>query len=70
MVTAQNGLCAICRNPPSGKKRHERLFIDHDHETGEIRGLLCHRCNLAIARFDRDPRLALKAYHYLQLHKR
>lgn len=38
---SQNGRCAICRNKP----RTRALAVDHDHKTGEIRGLLCSRCN-------------------------
>lgn len=37
----QDGVCAICGNPP--KKRP--LHIDHNHSTGRVRGLLCFRCN-------------------------
>lgn len=37
----QNGRCAICRNRPVSK----RLATDHDHRTGEFRGLLCKTCN-------------------------
>lgn len=40
-LAAQNGGCAICGATP--KKR--RLHVDHDHKTGHVRGLLCHRCN-------------------------
>jgi hypothetical protein len=45
----QGGVCAICLRPEtvrdnrSGNVRH--LAVDHDHETGEVRGLLCFRCN-------------------------
>lgn len=41
MLELQGGRCAICEKRP-GKRR---LAVDHDHETGEIRGLLCTRCN-------------------------
>lgn len=37
----QNGRCAVCQNRP----RTQRLAVDHDHKTGEVRGLLCKRCN-------------------------
>lgn len=37
----QKGRCAICRNKP----RTQRLAVDHDHKSGEVRGLLCKRCN-------------------------
>lgn len=37
----QDGVCAICGDSPNTK----RLFVDHCHKTGKIRGLLCGRCN-------------------------
>lgn len=42
MFEAQNGLCAICGQPEKGGKR---LCIDHNHETGAVRQLLCRSCN-------------------------
>lgn len=38
MFNSQKGVCAICKSPPSAKKR---LSVDHDHVTGYVRGLLC-----------------------------
>ena len=42
LFKTQHGLCAICKNPPKRKK----LFVDHCHGSGRVRGLLCDTCNL------------------------
>jgi hypothetical protein len=47
LLDKQLGLCAICDRKPGGR----RLDVDHDHRTGEIRGLLCHLCNRALGMF-------------------
>jgi hypothetical protein len=44
LLEIQGGLCAIC-GAKNGSVFVDRLFVDHDHETGEIRGLLCSGCN-------------------------
>jgi Recombination endonuclease VII len=41
LLAAQGGHCALCPNEPKTR----RLHVDHDHATGRVRGLLCHRCN-------------------------
>lgn len=52
MLEEQGGVCMICDkinnriNYKTGKP--ERLVVDHDHVTKQVRGLLCHRCNLAV----------------------
>ncbi len=51
------GLCQICGNPPL----RIALHVDHDHETGAIRGLLCVRCNTALGWFERNTE-ALASY--------
>lgn len=58
----QNGVCAICSNPPNGK----RLCVDHNHDTDEIRGLLCDKCNQAIGLFRDNPEYMILAAEYIQ----
>lgn len=45
MAIEQAGRCAICQQHPPSERR---LAVDHDHETGAIRGLLCSNCNLLL----------------------
>jgi hypothetical protein len=61
MLEAQGGGCWICSRPP--KKR--RLCVDHNHKTGEIRGLLCHLCNRGLAYYRDNPELFQRAALYL-----
>ena len=56
MLEAQGGLCAICREPevvadPKNSETMKRLAVDHDHNTGKVRGLLCQRCNMGLGYF-------------------
>lgn len=62
MLADQGGGCGICGRPPSDTIS---LHIDHDHETGRIRGLLCFRCNNSLGDLDDDPDLLLAALLYL-----
>ena len=48
MFRRQHGRCAICCRPPT---EGISLHVDHDHVTGEVRGLLCFRCNNALVEF-------------------
>lgn len=65
MVRAQEGKCLICDKVPRGTGRTSKLYIDHDHVTGEIRGLLCSRCNSAIGLLDDTPEHLERAIRYL-----
>lgn len=49
MLEKQGGVCAICGKPETKPSRHtgktRALCVDHNHQTGEVRGLLCDKCN-------------------------
>ena len=67
----QGEKCACCGvqlpNPATTKTKHGRgqWHLDHDHETGEIRGVLCHRCNMGLGMFKDDTLRLQKAIRYL-----
>ena len=65
LVAAQGGVCAICKQPPSGNGPNKRLVVDHHHASGQVRGLLCGPCNCAIGLFKDDPDLLAAAIRYL-----
>jgi len=73
MVKESNGRCAICQCIPyvKGLSRNDRekvsqtLVIDHDHETGIVRGLLCAHCNYGLGHFKHNPVLLERAKEYL-----
>lgn len=61
MLMTQCGKCAICGDDFGEKSPH----VDHDHETGDIRGLLCARCNTGIGGLREEPINFLRALDYL-----
>ena len=61
MYERQGGCCAICGTA-------EGTHVDHDHETGEVRALLCHSCNVGIGHFRDNPELLQAAIEYLEVH--
>lgn len=73
LLEQQDSRCAICRREETaldhrtGKPR--RLSIDHDHATGEVRGLLCRTCNSALSYFGEDADRLRAAVAYLEKSK-
>lgn len=66
MQAGQANKCAICGcEGGSEDNRGDRLAVDHDHETGVVRGLLCHKCNTAIGLLRDDPEVLRRAADYL-----
>lgn len=73
LLTGQNGVCAICREPNADGSP---LVVDHDHKCcvkrgtscGRcVRGLLCHRCNTGIGSLRDDPTVMRAAIRYVEL---
>ena len=61
MWNEQGGVCAICEEPQKNRK----LAVDHDHDTGEVRGLLCTSCNLGIGNLKDSIDILESAINYL-----
>lgn len=75
MLDRQGGVCAICGGPPTDRRNRRRgkqlvfvarLVVDHDHDTGRVRGLLCGACNSAIGFLKDDPATVRSALAYLE----
>lgn len=62
MFQAQGGQCAICSKKLA---RNKETTVDHNHATGQVRGLLCHDCNLGLGKFQDSPKFLLSAYQYV-----
>ena len=67
MLTAQGGVCAICKQPEA-VSREQALAVDHDHTRNVVRAILCNRCNRALGFFRDDPALLRAAAAYLEAH--
>ena len=67
MLAAQGARCAIC--PATEPGGSGTWAVDHCHETGRVRGILCHRCNRAIGRLGDDPARLRDAAAYLLRHR-
>lgn len=70
MLAAQNGTCACCSQPERAKRngKLKMLAVDHDHVTGDIRGLLCSNCNPMLGYAGDSIDILQKAASYLERH--
>ena len=68
ILERQGGVCAICRGEETRTVKGTicSLAVDHDHETGQVRGLLCQACNAALGGFRDDPELLKRAADYIE----
>lgn len=69
LAEKQNFVCSICgkENFAMGQNHSGCLVVDHNHETGKVRGLLCHNCNRALGLFKDNPSVLQKAFEYLKV---
>ncbi|MBT3328150.1 MAG: hypothetical protein HN396_18150 [Gemmatimonadales bacterium] len=69
LLVAQGGVCAVCGELEKSVLHGEvkRMAVDHDHVSGEIRGLLCSRCNTALGLLNDDVDILAMAQVYLLL---
>ncbi len=65
LLAQQGGKCAICSTVRGSDQGH-RLYLDHDHKTGRVRGLLCKRCNSALGYMADDSDRLRRAAQYLE----
>lgn len=72
MLEAQGGVCAICKGNETYQPRTytgpKALSVDHNHKTGQIRGLLCSNCNYLVGHCKEDEKVLLEAVNYLRKH--
>jgi hypothetical protein len=64
LLADQGGGCLVCLRPDA-----PRWDVDHDHFTGEVRGVLCHGCNTAIGILRDDPSVLRRAADYIERHR-
>jgi hypothetical protein len=73
MFKEQNGVCAICGQPEVAIDKRTNIIkllaVDHDHQTGKVRGLLCQKCNHGIGNFNDNQVNLQLAIQYLNNHK-
>lgn len=67
LLEYQERVCSICREEEHAqfRGRTKPLSVDHDSDTGRVRGLLCLKCNLAVGSFDHDTERLQRAAMYL-----
>jgi hypothetical protein len=64
VLAAQGGRCACCGSVANASGK--RLFVDHDHVTGAVRGVLCHKCNAGIGSLGDNIEGVRRALAYLE----
>ena len=71
MLASQNNACAVCHVKTPGNGRGERYFdVDHNHSSGQVRGLLCRNCNTTLGTIENKRALISKLEIYLRKHSK
>lgn len=70
LLEKQGGTCAVCKSDEPGDKRRRYFCVDHCHDTGRVRGLLCVHCNMLIGRYGDKLELLKRFTTYLEHHIR
>jgi len=65
LYVAQDGLCNVCKEPVL----YSKINTDHNHETGEVRGLLCIFCNTLVGYLEKHPDRIKLAEQYIKRHE-
>lgn len=65
LFAEQEGRCAICQKELD-LHASRKWCIDHNHDTGQVRGILCYPCNVAIGQFQDSPAMLMRAITYLE----
>lgn len=67
LLVNQNHKCAIC-GVDEQELSNKKLYVDHNHETGQVRELLCHNCNVSLGLLKESIQTLTKAIAYLDKH--
>jgi len=63
LFASQDGRCAICQR---ALKFDGKWAVDHNHATGQVRGMLCYPCNVSLGQFQDSPAMLMRAIDYLE----
>jgi hypothetical protein len=66
LLKAQGGRCAVCQTDRPSTRWQTIFCVDHDHESGDVRGLLCVACNLVLGHVRDDPNILRAMIAYLE----
>jgi hypothetical protein len=66
LLEKQERSCAICKSKEVNRKTDKNFCVDHNHKTGEVRGLLCHSCNAMLGKAKENSDTLRNAAAYLE----